>query len=482
MEKRPPQPEVICGTLPQTGAEQVDLLGIGGMFAYLNVLYQAHKHGGKHCIVTNPRDIFTFSGWTLHPEEDMDQRLIEMFETKTLALNEMKRLAGLAHGPESNRYKAFRLDYQDILLLAKENPKELIKNTKVSLQYAALELTDVEKSFARTNLERNAATIKALEEMGRIGSNPEHDIVNMCSRVVFEVEGEAKGEWKSRLKEQFGLLGEAISLEEIRTIYGADLDILNDIRAGNISAIKYPGGHFLTGHKYNALQAAREKDLVVFNNAIATKIIIDLEARKYAVSIKLGDGGQTIVTANVLLLALGDYAENVITVDGVSALFAVVTDNSEYRIYPTGMGEGGTIHIVPVWSYPLEQGGKKIFYHLGKATNGAIMGRNPSLPKSVHRDKALLTHLETNLKKIAPLNSTFIWIAVTECGRPVSARQGYTIEPLRLRKGWTSGAQPAAPLSFKATGGCGLGGNTAIIPEVQEILDRRAAGIIQPKA
>lgn len=67
--RRPPQPEIVHGATPQDPDGTFDILGIGGMFAYLNVLFHAHKHGGNHCIVTNPVDIFTFSGWTLHPRK-----------------------------------------------------------------------------------------------------------------------------------------------------------------------------------------------------------------------------------------------------------------------------------------------------------------------------------------------------------------------------------------------------------------------------
>jgi hypothetical protein len=60
----------------------------------------------------------------------------------------------------------------------------------------------------------------------------------------------------------------------------------------------------------------------------------------------------------------------------------------------------------------------------------------------------------------------------------VSARQGYGIKALKPEEG----ARPHLPLSpernlpgsFVATGGCGLGGNTAIIPEVQRVLDTLA--------
>jgi hypothetical protein len=229
------------------------------MFAYLNVLYQAHKNGGRHCIVTNPRDIFTFSGWTVHPEEDMDQRLIEMFQTKSLFVNEVRRILGLSEGPESIRYKAFRIDYGGILALVEESPRELIKNLKVALQYALLELTDTEKRYAKANLKRNGAILGALEEMGLIGADAGRHVANLCGRVVFEVEGEARVEWKNRLKEQFGLMGRDLTPSEVEAIYGADIGIIDDIGAGKINAVRYPGGHFVTGHREDALKAAKEK-------------------------------------------------------------------------------------------------------------------------------------------------------------------------------------------------------------------------------
>ncbi len=474
LAQKPPFPEIVKGKLPDSAPETVDIMGIGGMFAYLNVLYQAYKHGGRHCIVTNPRDIFTFSGWTVHPEEDMDQRLIEMFQTKAMLVNEGKRILGLAAKPQSLRYKSFRIDYGGLLALVAESPRELMKNLKVALHYSLLELTDTEKRYAITNLKRNAATLGALEQMGLIGDDPGHHVANLCSRVVFEVTGEAKIAWKNRLKEQFGLVGKHLTPAEVETIYGADIGIIDDIRAGKIAAVRYPGGHFVTGYRENALQAAKEKNVLVYDNAIATRIIVDPEAGKHAVNIKLADGEEKTVIADVLLVALGDYARDIITVDGVSTLFAIITENSGYRIHPAGMGEGGTIHVVPVWAVQAFRDGKKFYYHLGKATNGAIMGRNPWHPKSLAPDRAFLLHLEANLKRIAPPGATFLWLAATECGRPVSAHQGYGIAPLLNQKKYSKSSPANHPLNFKATGGCGLGGNTAIIPEVQEMLVRRS--------
>jgi hypothetical protein len=474
LTQKPAPPEIVKGKLPNEAHEIVDIMVIGGMFAYLNVLYQAHKNGGRHCIVTTPRDIFTFSGWTVHPEEDMDQRLIEMFQTKSLFVNEMRRILGVADGPQSIRYKAFRIDYGGILALVAESPRELMKNLKVALHYALLELTDTEKRYAKTNLKRNGATLRALEQMSLIGDDAGRHVANLCGRVVFEVEGEARIEWKNKLKEQFGLVGRHLAPSEVEAIYGAGIRIIDDISAGRITAVRYPGGHFVTGHRENALKAAKEKNVLVYDNAIASRIIVDPEAGKHAVTIKLADGGEKTIITDILLVALGDYGKDVITVDGVSTLFAIITENSRYRIHPTGMGEGGTIHVVPVWSVRAFKDGKTFYYHLGKATNGAIMGRNPVRPKSLYPDRAFLLHLEANLKRIAPPGATFLWIAATECGRPVSAYQGYSIGPLLDQKERGKGPQADYMLNFKATGGCGLGGNTAIIPEVQEILDRRS--------
>jgi len=472
LAQKPPLPEIVKGNLPTEAYEIVDVMGIGGMFSYLNVLYQAHKNGGRHCIVTNPRDIFTFSGWTVHPEEDMDQRLIEMFQTKSMFVNEVKRILGLSEKPQNIRYKSFRIDYGAMMAMVEENPRELMKNLKVAFHYSLLEVTDTEKRYAKTNLKRNAATLRALEQMGLIGDDPGHHVANLCSRVVFEVNGETKIEWKNRLKEQFGLVGKHLSPSEVETIYGADMGIIDSIRAGKITAVRYPGGHFVTGYRENALKAAKEKNILVYDDAIVTRIIVDSEAGKHAVNVKLATGEEKTVIADVLLLALGDYGKDVITIDGVSTLFAIITENSGYRIHPAGMGEGGTIHVVPLWSLQTFRNGKTSYYHLGKATNGAIMGRNPLRPKSLDPDRAFLHNLEANLKRITPPGATFLWIAATECGRPVSAYQGYSIGPL-FDQEYGKGSQADHTLNFKATGGCGLGGNTAIIPEVQEILDLR---------
>ncbi len=472
LAQKPAPPEIVRGKVPNDADETVDIMGIGGMFAYLNLLYQAHKHGGRHAVVTNPRDIFSFSGWTVHPEEDMDQRLIDMFRTKSLVANEVRRILGSADGPQSVRYKSFKIDYRSMAAMAEENPRELIKNMKVALRYSLLELTDTDKRYAKMNLQRNSATLRALDEMGLIGDDAGRHVANLCGRVVFEVEGETRIGWKKRLKEQFGIVGRRLTSPEAEEVYGATIGVADDLKAGTMSAVSYPGGHFLVGHRENALNAAREKNVLVYDNAIVTRIVVDPEAEKHAVTIRLAEGREKTMIADVLLVALGEYGKDIITIDGVSTLFVIVTENDRYRIHPTGMGEGGTIHIVPVWSLEARDEGRAVYYHVGKATNGAIMGRDPLRPKSLDPDRQFLLHLEANLKRIAPAGARFFWLAATECGRPVSACQGYSIAPLLENAG--SNLRPGRPLSFNATGGCGLGGNTAIIPEVQEILDRQS--------
>ena len=466
-------PQIIEGKLPDDADEVVDIVGIGGMFAYLNLLYQAHKHGGRHAVVTNPRDIFSFSGWTVHPEEDMDQRLIEMFQTKSLVVNEARRILGLIDGPQSIRHKAFKIDYESMAAMLMDNRQELIKNVKVALHYSLLELADTDKRYARRNLKRNQATLCALEEMGLVGDDPGHDVANLCGRVVFEIEGEGKIKWKNRLKEEFGIAERLLTQKEVEQLYGSTIPMMDEIKSGRIRAVRYPGGHFVLGHKENTLAYARERNILVYDNAVVSRIIVDTALGKHALALKLADGTEKSIIADVLLMALGNYDRDIITVDGVSALFAVITESSSYRIHPAGMGEGGTIHVVPVWSLQTSTEGRVLYYHLGKATNGAIMGRDPLRPKSLDRDRSFLLHLGASLKRIVPPDGTFLWLAATECGRPVSALQGYSVAPLydQVRSG--RGSAGRYPPSFNATGGCGLGANTAIIPEVQDVLDQR---------
>jgi hypothetical protein len=158
-------------------------------------------------------------------------------------------------------------------------------------------------------------------------------------------------------------------------------------------------------------------------------------------------------------MALGDYPRGVVPVDGVSILFAVRTETPGYRIFPTAMGEGGTIHVVPVWTIERNENGRPVFYHLGKGTDGAVMGRDPMHPKRLLPDIDFLLHFEAYLKRIIPEASRLVTLSATECGRPVCARQGYIV---------TS----PCPGFFEASGGSGLGGNTPVIPEVQAALDR----------
>ncbi len=470
---KPKRPKVVYGRLPENVDGTVECMGIGGMFAYLNVLYQAYKHGGKHCIVTNPHDIWTFSGWTIHPEEDMDQRLIAMFQTTSMIFHEWRRMLGLSHDPQSLRFKSLKIHYGRTVAMVKNDPKELLKLFKVVFRYVLYEFTDTKNHYARVNLERNAATINALKEMGLVGSDPDHNFIDMCGRVVFEVEGESRVNKKEKLKRQYALDGKKLSSKEVREIYGDRLKILEDMARGKIQAVQYPGGHFLVGFKDNALKASGKKDISVYGNAVATRITIDLEAKKYAVAIRTADGEEKTIVATNLLMALGGYDDDVITVDGISTLFVVRTENKNYRIHPTGMGEGGTIHIVPVWSVEGKEDGKFYYYHLGKATNGAILGRNPQEPKSLGEDKEFLTHLEAHIRRIMPENARLTWIAATECGRPVTAEQGYHVNRVRPYHSVPVQMENETPTSFEAKGGCGLGGNTAIIPEVQTILDQQ---------
>ncbi len=470
---RPKPPEILTGTVEPGDCETFDIVGIGGMFAYLNVLYQAHKNGGRHAIISHPHDIFTFAGWTVHPEEDMDQRLIQMFQTRSMVVNEAARIMGLAEGPASLRYKSFRIDYRSMASMAVRNRPELRKNVEVALHYSFLEMTDKDNKYARVNLKRNQATLRALREMDLVGDRPEHDVINLCGRVVFEVDGERSIERKKHLREEYGIAAAPLGTADVEEVYGGSIGMLEEMRARRVKAVRYPGGHFLAGHRENAFACAQQKNVEVYDRAVATKVIVDPASGKHGIEIRLASGAEKRFTADTLLIALGDYGSGIITIDGVSALFAVVTEDRRYRLYPTGMGEGGTIHVVPVWSFRSQGEGKTIYAHVGKATDGAIMGRDPALSKSIESDRSFLLHLEANLKRIIPRGATFVWLAATECGRPVSALQGYSIAPLLEGRNKAAASRPGYPLSFKATGGCGLGANTAIIPEVQELLDSR---------
>ena len=305
----------------------------------------------------------------------------------------------------------------------------------------------------------SVATIEALEQMECVGSDPDKDVVTLCGRVVFEVTSETPVAAKMRLKEKYGLLGRELTAEEVATIYGGAIGMMDEIRRGRIRAVFHRGGHFLAGHRDNALRAMRQKGVIVYDQAIVKKIVIDPGSGRHAVTLTTGEGEEVTVIAGRLLLSLGGYGKGIISVDGISTLFVVRTVHENYRIHPTGMGEGGTIHVVPVWTLESREDDVRVFYHLGKATDGAIMGRDPRMPKSLARDRDYLLHLEAHLKRIIPADSSFLWLAATECGRPVCAEQHYIIRPL------LSGVR--RPQGFEATGGCGLGGNTAVIPEVQ---------------
>jgi hypothetical protein len=264
---------------------------------------------------------------------------------------------------------------------------------------------------------------------------------------------------KRRLKERYGMLGQELTAAEVAATYGGQIGMIDEMRQGRIRAVLHRGGCFLAGHRQNALRAMAEQGIAVHDQARVNTIIVDPGSGRHAVHLTTGAGQELTMIADRLLLSLGGYGAGVISVDGISTLFWVRTAHAHYRLHPTGMGEGGTIHVVPVWTFTASENGGKVFYHLGKATDGAIMGRDPGRPKSLAQDQGYLLHLQAHLRRIIPAGSTLVWLAATECGRPVCAEQHYAIRPLLAGAGSTP--------SFEATGGCGLGGNTAVIPEVQ---------------
>jgi len=302
-----------------------------------------------------------------------------------------------------------------------------------------------------------------------IGADPERHLLNLEGRVVFELPQEKALPLKKALKRAYDLEGRPLSINRLAQRYGADLPVLQDIRRNRLRAVLYSGGYFWAGHRTNALNKARAMGCTVFEAASAVRIRIDAGASKSRIEVRLGDQVKTLL-ANTVLLAAGDYGPDIIPVDGVSTLFAVETAHRDYRLLPTGMGEGGTIHIVPVETLSLPRNGEMHYYHLGKATNGAVIGRDPFRPKRVQRDRDFIRHLEVHLKKIIPSGSRLLWLTLTACGRPVVAGQGYRVAPL------ISGSN----VGFEAAGGCGLGGNTPIIPQVQAALERRAGAAKQP--
>jgi hypothetical protein len=461
ISRKPKRPDISYGPIPTRTDGHFDIIGIGGMFAYLNLLYYASRRKGRHCIVTNPNSIFTSAAWTLHPEEDMDQRLVPMFRTRQLMTNEVLRIFHRNRKPDHPRYRAFKIDYPGALQTLIRNPGEFLKLLKVNLQYIAGEFSRVENRFARINLERNRATIHALEQMGRIGENPDHHILNLTGRIVFELPDEKTLPIKKRLKAEYDLEGRRLSAQQVIERYGTRLGILEQLNNGRQNAVFYKGGYFWAGHRENALDAARDMGAEVYADAAATRIVIDAKSGKSAVTVRYGTREKT-VTARAVLLAAGDYGRDIIPVDGVSTLFAIQTDNSKYRLFPTGIGEGGTVHIVPVASISVREKNVTQYLHLGKATNGAVVGRNSRMPKRVYPDRDLLLHLEHNLKEILPPDGQLIWLTFTACARPVVSGQGYRLD--RYPRG--------APICFEACGGCGLGGNTSIMPEVQKALER----------
>jgi len=462
MSRKPARPEIFYGKIADTADAAFDVIGIGGMFAYLNLLSYAFRHGGRHCIITNPNEIFTFAAWTLHPEEDMDQRLVPMFRTRWLAINELLRILRLSRSPEHLRYKAFKIDYAGGLRTLMNNPLEFVKLLKVNLLYILGEFTRAENRYAEINLERNRATLEALSAMGRIGEDPDYHILNLCGRIVFELPEEKALPMKRHFKKTYGLEGRRLSEPEVAELYGDRIGILEKVRNGRLHPVLYKGGHFWAGYKENALNAARSLGVEVFEEAAATRILIDPYAEKCAVSFRAGKREETKI-AKMALLAAGGFGRDIIPVDGVSAMFAVQTERKTYRLFPTGIGEGGTIHMVPVNTLRVKKRNKTYFYHLGKATNGAAVGRNSKSPKRVHRDRDFITHLECSLKDILPDDGRLIWLTFTECGRPVVSGQGYRIDRF----------SPHQPICFEASGGCGLGGNTPIIPQVQTALKKR---------
>ena len=460
---KPAPPEISYEPIPQKIDIHAGIAAIGGMAAYLNAMVHGAKKGDRYCVITHPNDIFTYAAWTLHPEEDMDQRLVPMFRTPSLVVNELKRFLRIAAQPKALRFKAFKIDYAGALHMLFENPKELLKLIRVNFRYILGELFQEAEHHALTNLKRNRFTLKAFKDLNRIGNRPHHDFLNMPGRVVFENTAEPSYYLKRRLKSQFGLEEKYIPEEELWKIYGARLPIAEDIANGVLKPALYKGGYFWAGFKENALNAAMEMGARVFENATATRISIDEQASKCAVRVMVGKEKKTVV-ADTVITAIGNYGENIISVDGVSILFVIRTESPKYNLFPTGMGEGGTIHIVPVGSLKKIENKKTLYYHLGKATNGAVVGRDPRYPKRISKDIDFLLHIETHLRRILPADADLIWITATECGRPVVAGQGYRVTTLAQQ-----------PLVIDIAGGCGLGGNTPIIPEVQQALEKRNA-------
>jgi len=468
---RPARPRCEIGPLPENPDLRVEVLGVGGLAAAMNTLYQAHKHPGPCALITHPHDVWTFAAWTLHPEEDMDQRLVAMYRTFPLLVDELRGFAGLRPGPHLPEYKSFRIDYPALARLMVSNPGAFGNFLRVAGTYVFHEFADRSLRFAHANLARNGATLRAVREMGLMGDRPDRDLIHPMGRIVYERPGEPTTPGKVWLKRKYGLDAIDLSPEALRRAYGGEVPILEDVASGTVRAAGYAGGRFLPGFRENLFAALKAGDGAVFEGAEARAVRRDPRTGRHVVIARTATGGTVTVEAEHLLMALGRY-ERLIAVDGVSALFAVRTTDPDYRLFPTGMGEGGNIHIVPAGTVRVREGDHGVHYHLGKATNGAVMGRHPLAPKRIGPDIDFWIHLEANLRKLLPRDGRLVWLYATECGRPVSARQGYTVRPIFAEKE----SVPNGPVSLDISGGCGLGANTAVLPDVQAMLDARRSG------
>jgi hypothetical protein len=468
---RPARPRYEIGPLPENPDLRVDVLGVGGLSAALNTLYQAHKHPGPCALITHPHDVWTFAAWTLHPEEDMDQRLVAMYRTFPLVVDELRGFLGLRPGPEKAAYKSFRIDYPELARLMVAAPGAFGNFLRVAGSYVFHEFTDHSLRFAHANLARNAATLFAVREMGLMGDRPDRDLIHPMGRIVYERPGEPTTPGKVHLKGMYGLDAIDLSPAAVGRAHGGKVPIMAEVAAGTVRAAGYAGGRFLPGFRENLFAALKARDGAVFEGAEARAVRRDPRTGRHAVIARTAAGGTVTVEAEHLLMALGRY-ERLIAVDGISTLFAVRTTDPDYRLFPAGMGEGGNIHIVPAGTVHAREGEHGVHYHLGKATNGAVMGRHPLAPKRIAPDLDFWIHLEVNLRKLLPGDGRLIWLYASECGRPVSARQGYSIRPIFAEKASASDG----PVSLDISGGCGLGANTAVLPDVQALLDARRAG------
>ncbi|MFP4030879.1 MAG: hypothetical protein ACLFTV_04865 [Desulfococcaceae bacterium] len=468
---RPPEPRFETGPLPEHSDLRVELLGVGGLAAAMNTLYQAHKHRGPCALVTHPHDVWTFAAWTLHPEEDMDQRLVAMYRTFPLLVDELRGFLGLRPGPLRPEYKSFRIDYPALARLMVSDPEAFGNFIRVAGTYVFHEFTDRSLRFARANLARNGATLRAVREMGLMGDRADRDLIHPMGRIVYERPGEPTTAGKVRLKREYGLDALDLPPEAVRRAYGSEVPVMAEVAAGTVRAAGYAGGRFLPGFRENLFAALEARTGTVFEGAVARTIRRDPVTGRHAVVAETGAGETVTVVADHLLLALGRY-DGLIPVDGLSTLFAIRTTDPDYKLFPTGMGEGGNIHIVPAGTARAREGEHGVHYHLGKATNGAVMGRHPLAPKRIGPDIDFWIHLEANLRKLLPPDGRLVWLYAAECGRPVSARQGYTVRPLFEE----SGGSDSEFIALNISGGCGLGANTAILPDVQALLDARRSG------